>query len=738
MNRVVETVIIYMKQKIEIKPLLVALVASIVTIVSFAENIPVGTWRTHFNYANTKQVFATQDRIYASSQLGVFYQDINDKSIQVVTKANGLSDVEISALDYDIEWDLLFIGYTNGNLDIVHDGRVTNLDDYKNSDIIATKNIVNTFFYDGFYYLVAQAGIVKIEASNLEVKEYMDAIGPNASEIQIVAAELWRDTLYLVTADELLRAPLNQNLNLLDFNNWTRTDNSQNLAGLEATKINLFSYAGENVYLWNQGSWDDFQTFTKPVRRLKYSGDHLWILRQDTLIRVNVELNTTQVPFPNFTPNDVVTVDQEMWVATESNGLVNIDHSENTILPSGPANNEIVRLKNINNNLYALSPYWNANFQPIEQRFVSQFSASGWQIDTSALSNYSDITANNELFFSSFNDGILNTSTSELISAENSPFSNNSGRTLISAIATDPQGDLWVTDNSSPNFLYKLNQNQEWETFLLPALGTRVVEEIIVDEFNNIWLRHHPDVGGAVVFNPSSQATLVLNRSTLEIAGDGFTSIAFDDEYQIWLATGAGLFNLFLDPFSLEVFEVFQPIFENRILLEDQSITSLEIDAGNRKWIGTEEGLWLLDETQDKVFYQFTDENSPLPSVNIFDTQIIPATGEIFIATDKGLVSFRSDATSSRASHSQVDIFPNPILPGYTGSIGIRGLVRNASLKITTPNGNLVKTIRGYGGGASWDGTNTINQSVNTGIYLLFSTSSDGIETYVGKIAVIR
>ena len=196
--------------------------------------------------------------------------------------------------------------------------------------------------------------------------------------------------------------------------------------------------------------------------------------------------------------------------------------------------------------------------------------------------------------------------------------------------------------------------------------------------------------------------------------------------------------NLFLDPFSLEVFEVFQPIFENRILLEDQSITSLEIDAGNRKWIGTEEGLWLLDETQDKVFYQFTDENSPLPSVNIFDTQIIPATGEIFIATDKGLVSFRSDATSSRASHSQVDIFPNPILPGYTGSIGIRGLVRNASLKITTPNGNLVKTIRGYGGGASWDGTNTINQSVNTGIYLLFSTSSDGIETYVGKIAVIR
>jgi hypothetical protein len=62
-------------------------------------------------------------------------------------------------------------------------------------------------------------------------------------------------------------------------------------------------------------------------------------------------------------------------------------------------------------------------------------------------------------------------------------------------------------------------------------------------------------------------------------------------------------------------------------------------------------------------------------------------SGEIFFATSKGICSFRSTATEGGTTNSNILVFPNPVPPGYNGTIAIRGLVNNAIVKITEMDG---------------------------------------------------
>jgi ligand-binding sensor domain-containing protein len=190
------------------------------------------------------------------------------------------------------------------------------------------------------------------------------------------------------------------------------------------------------------------------------------------------------------------------------------------------------------------------------------------------------------------------------------------------------------------------------------------------------------------------------------------------------------------DVFS-NVEDVIKPIFENRYLLRSEKITAIAVDGGNRKWMGTERGVWLFSPTGEKLIYNFTADNSPLLSNVIRDIAINDQTGEVFFATDKGIVSFRSDATSSDGSFQSVKIFPNPVTSVFTGLVGINGLATDAIVKITDISGKLIWQTQANGGTATWNVRDYNGNRAQTGIYLVFAATQDGSESVVGKIAVV-
>ena len=65
-------------------------------------------------------------------------------------------------------------------------------------------------------------------------------------------------------------------------------------------------------------------------------------------------------------------------------------------------------------------------------------------------------------------------------------------------------------------------------------------------------------------------------------------------------------------------------------------------------------------------------------------------------------------------------------------------MVSGAVVKITDVSGKLIFQTKAEGGTATWDVLDYSGRRASTGIYLVFSTSPDGGESFIGKIAVIN
>jgi hypothetical protein len=163
----------------------------------------------------------------------------------------------------------------------------------------------------------------------------------------------------------------------------------------------------------------------------------------------------------------------------------------------------------------------------------------------------------------------------------------------------------------------------------------------------------------------------------------------------------------------------------------------MAVDGADRKWVATRNGVFLVSATGEKVIYQFTETNSPLLSNDVRKIAIDGKTGEVYFATLKGICSFRSTATEGGETNENVLVFPNPVPPGFTGTIAIRGLVNNAVVKITELDGRLVYQTRALGGQAIWDGRNYKGQRISSGAYLVLVSDDGRKERTVAKIFFI-
>jgi hypothetical protein len=177
-----------------------------------------------------------------------------------------------------------------------------------------------------------------------------------------------------------------------------------------------------------------------------------------------------------------------------------------------------------------------------------------------------------------------------------------------------------------------------------------------------------------------------------------------------------------------------------RELLKDEAVLDIEVDGNNRKWIATaSSGAFLFSPSGQETIFQFTKDNSPLPSNAVNDITIDEATGKVYFATDNGIVSFQGDRTSQPSENLEnVFAFPNPVKPGFDGNVTIDGLTDRARIKITDIEGNLVFELVSQGGSVQWDTRSFSGNPVASGVYMLFISTEDNIETTVSKIMVIR
>ena len=159
----------------------------------------------------------------------------------------------------------------------------------------------------------------------------------------------------------------------------------------------------------------------------------------------------------------------------------------------------------------------------------------------------------------------------------------------------------------------------------------------------------------------------------------------------------------------------------------------------NRKWIGTAtSGLYLMSADGIETIEHFTVDNSPLLSDEVLSLAVHPQTGEVFIGTALGLMSYQSDATEPEENFSNAYAYPNPVRPDYQGIITITGLMDETVVYIIDSGANLVCKTRSNGGTAIWDGRNASGHRVAPGVYSVLCNTADGENHCVTKILIIR
>jgi hypothetical protein len=392
------------------------------------------------------------------------------------------------------------------------------------------------------------------------------------------------------------------------------------------------------------------------------------------------------------------------------------------------------------------------------------FTTSTWDYVYDVLSLVIAPYDNSIIFAASLTEGLLEYKDNKIITRHDDRNSIlvrlESGTVRVTSPFFDKQNNLWVGNWGSDYPLVVRTSDEKWKSFPIRFEGIQTVEKIFEDSRNVLWIICKNEAR-LVLFNPNgtldnpvNHQWANLNLSVPPEKGEmNFVhSIAEDKEGKIWLGTDKGLkyysrssIELIKDPTFLPEpvtirwlsYDKTDTLYE--LILGSERIRCIKIDAGNRKWVGTENsGVYLLSADCKKEIFHFTTENSPLLSNTIHHIEIDGKTGEVYFGTEKGLVSFRYTATDPKEQYEELKIFPNPVREDFNGYISIEGLKEKSEIKITDAYGGLVYRTVSNGGTAAWDGKRFDGQKAATGVYFVFVSDEYGKERIAGKILFIK
>jgi sugar lactone lactonase YvrE len=485
------------------------------------------------------------------------------------------------------------------------------------------------------------------------------------------------------------------------------------------------------------------------------------------------QINSSQLSGLSATFNCATVLNETVFLGTQENGVIstsiNNPSSFEFMNPDGPSRNSIFAINASTNNLWAVYGDYDLfyNPYPLDYFGISKFTSTGWkntsynQLRQSAgndVASLVNITVNpkkeNEVYLSSFHSGLLkveNDLPTLLYNQSNSGLESFvGGNTVrINGTAYDKSGNLWVSNSIVKNGLKVLKTNGQWQSYNLEnyfqSVGRFNIGRLIIDKNNTKWMGTRDE--GLIAFNENGNVfkKISVGDNTGNLPSSDIRALAIDNDDRVWIGTMKGLRVLsnvdrFLSSGQMTTSAI---IIEEegvaRELLYEQFITDIVVDGANNKWVGTvDSGVFMFSPDGQKTLNHFTANNSPLPSNTINDIDINGTSGEVFMATTKGMVSFKGTATKANEDLSNVIVYPNPVRPGFEGTVKISGLLDQCNVKITDIEGSLVYEATSEGGTLEWDTKAFGKYKVASGVYMIFISAKDGGETKVKKVMIIR
>jgi streptogramin lyase len=753
--------------------------------------IPMGTWRMFTPNNDTRGIEQVDDKIFVAFENGLFEHDTETGENDLWTAANYLSDVGLTALEVHTPSKTLVVSYQNGNIDLIQNNVLINLPALVLATIPGNKRINKMQSHEDFVYIACGIGIMKL---NPVRREIADTYYPFANSTPILDLAFHGDTIFALSQNSIRWANKN-NIALADYTQWQTYSGVPNIGNASFRNLVLFndqlwlhcktpptSYATDTVYRRTGNTFDVVQDLlNSEIHDLRTQNGNLFFSADARLVEFTPDLSPIEVIFQYdegsfIAPNGAVKIGLDYYIADKNFGLIQARNSfgHQKIGFQGPFRNSFFALDFKNDKLLSaggglvgFNQSFNTSgvyiFEDEKWSYINgtnavQMAENTWDVISVSI----DPNDGNHFAFGTYSgrglfevkDGknIDNFYTSANSPLELTSLGNNSY--AVSELFFDNQSNLWIGQSySSKPLKVKTKDGVFIEFDLGPTPSSRVISDLTIDFNGYKWLATRG--GGLIVFDD--------NNTLLDPADDQFkifrngegqgnlpsnqvTSVCVDFNNDIWVGTDNGLVVLYN---SARVFNEdgvidAQPIllqFEEEIerLLGNTAITKIALDGGNRKWVATESaGVILFGTDGRQEVYNFNTSNSPLMSNTVLDIAINDKTGEVFFVTEKGLQSFRSDASTSDLEYSDVQVFPNPFRAEFNGVVTIQGIAFDSEVKITDIAGNLVYQTVSNGGTATWNGQTLQGARASSGVYQIWTAPRNGKGRYVGKFVLIN
>lgn len=742
-----------------------------------------------------------KDQIIVATENALFITNSYASEIEKVTTLNGLSGDDISTIAYSDEYHSVLIGYENGLIQVYNTETKkvkTVVDIIQKPTISPEEKKINHFdIYGNEAYIATNYGVSVYNISRLEFGDTY-YIGDGGSKIIVNDVVVYNGFVYAATEEFGIKYIESDNKNKIDYAEWESVIPTGNYNFFTLFNNSLFLVGNDTeLYALNGLNLNLVEDFHYSIKDLKSTDNNYIALTFTTGARLLDANLITKYTFsyedinPEFissveglSTQTALSYNNAFYIGDQNVGLLKIyninDYAEgaNSISPNGPLRNDIFSLDLTLGEVWVVYGEYDFNYNPypLRKRGISHFKEDYWDNFSykDLLQNHPDINdfraitsvkinpANpDQVFLGSFYDGLMlieNEEVSKVFTVYNSNLPQSEGLNTdeirLSPIGISPAGSIWMGIARNEEGLIELpagGGNNSFKKYKMNSVlatpnNNQGFGDMSIDRSNNVYIASAKD--GVVGYNPSNKkfARIKGGKDQGNLPdGNNVRALALDENQQLWIGTSRGLrvlYNpsrMFEDPnlsASNIVFKDESGVAQE--LFAGLAISDIQVDGNNNKWVGSTSGVYQVSADGQKTFHHFTTENSPLPSNDINSIKINPNTGEVFIATKKGLVGFRGSAKGARDDLKQVRAYPNPVRPGYEGMVVIDGLMNKSNVKITDIEGNLVYEEFSQGGSIEWDTRAFGRYKVASGVYLVLITSEDQSETKVTKIMIIR
>ncbi len=735
-------------------------------------------WKSYSSQLSIRDVVLDNDNnLWAATSGGVVKYYYEDDKFEYFDNINGLSSVNYSAIEYIQEFDIIVAGNLQGNLDLIFsDGRVINVYDIYNSNFI-NKRIKDIKYNNGIVYIGGDFGIAELipnpEGGVFE-QTFADSYRlVNVNKIHIVDNEIYITTekngIQYLEIGDIISNPRNwENIELIteevygsiiDMKFYNNELYFCNLKKIYKINYNLdndtISQVSESNY--------DLNMFFVFENNLYY--DNLFGYRNiQQTDRFDYFGNDT---INSSTHNGVFVYNNELILFGEYEGFIFVNKSKEI--------RKAVPKTSLSNSIYDMEVDSKSNlWVTTGNRGFMKFDGVSWSYFNSFIKdiNQEDIPINNyrKLSIDRFDNiyighrglgtGLLVIDTEDdytfrTYNQRNSEFEGidqSDELSFFEAAETvfDRNNVSWTVNYADfypGNFLVAIDGDKHYGYKNCVGLNRRGFYHMVIDNYGTKWIGSDlgRDQDGIVLFNEngtledtSDDICVQLRTNNVpELANNVIKSLAVDKNGWIWAGTSTGI-TYFLNPGGVLNDENPRSLVAVApTYFVEFDVTDIYVDEINYKWIATSKGVFVYNGDGTKEIARINTENSPLPTNDVRNITIDPATGEVYFGTALGLFSAKSISVKPSQVYDII-CYPQPFRPQIDMNLTIEGLAGKSDIRIVTTNGELVRQINALGDKIFWDGKDKNGNFVNSGVYLIFASSGTSNIQSVQKVAVIN